>query len=61
MGGELSYKNGGDFKSIPLENNYILYVSYIKRDIIFELAKYAQEHTDINLNPDDYSKFGRKQ
>jgi len=37
-----------------------LYVSYIKRDTIFKLAKYAQEHTDINLNPDDYSKFGQE-
>jgi len=24
MGGDLSYQNGGDFKSIPLENNHIL-------------------------------------
>jgi len=35
------------------------HVSYIKRDIIFEPAKYVKEHTEISLNPDDYSKFGR--
>ncbi len=32
----------------------------IKRDIILELAKYAQEHTDIGLSPDDYSKFSQE-
>ena len=32
----------------------------IKRDIILELAKYSKEHTDVSLNPDDYSKFGQE-
>ena len=32
----------------------------IKRDIIFELVKYAKEHTEVDLNPDDYSKFSQE-
>ena len=32
----------------------------IKRDIILELAKYAQAHPEVELNPDDYSKFSRE-
>jgi type I restriction enzyme R subunit len=31
----------------------------IKRDIILELAKYAKEHPEVNLDPDDYSKFSK--
>ncbi len=27
------------------------------RDIILELAKYAKEHSEVDLNPDDYSEF----
>ena len=32
----------------------------IKRDIILELAKYAQVHPEVELNPDDYSNFSRE-
>lgn len=32
----------------------------IKRDIIIELAKYSKEHPDVELNPDDYSKFSKE-
>ncbi len=32
----------------------------IKRDIILELVKYAKEHTEVKLNPDDYSLFSRE-
>jgi len=32
----------------------------IKRDIILEIAKYDQEHSDIELNPDEYSKFSQE-
>ena len=32
----------------------------IKRDIILELAKYTKEHTEVDLNPDDYSKFSQE-
>ena len=32
----------------------------IKRDIILELAKYARAHPEVDLNPDDYSKFGQE-
>ena len=29
-------------------------------DIILELAKYAKEHTEVKLNPDDYSTFSQE-
>ena len=29
----------------------------IKKDIILELVKYAKAHPEMDLNPDDYSKF----
>jgi len=32
----------------------------IKRDIILELAKYAKEHPEVDLNPDDYSGFSQE-
>lgn len=32
----------------------------MKRDIILELAKYAKEHTEVKLNPDDYSLFSHE-
>jgi len=32
----------------------------IKRDIILELAKYAKEHTNVKLSPDDYSMFSQE-
>ena len=32
----------------------------IKRDIILELAKYSKDHTEVKLNPDDYSKFSQE-
>jgi len=32
----------------------------IKRDIILELAKYAQTHPEVGLSPDDYSKFSQE-
>ena len=32
----------------------------IKRDIIFELVKYAKDHTEVDLNPDDYSNFSQE-
>ncbi len=32
----------------------------IKRDIILELAKYAKEHHEVDLNPDDYSMFSQE-
>ncbi len=32
----------------------------IKRDIILELAKYAKEHPEMKLSPDDYSKFSQE-
>ncbi len=32
----------------------------IKRDIILELAKYSKEHPEVELNPDDYSKFSKE-
>ena len=32
----------------------------IKRDIILELAKYAKEHPEVDLNSDDYSKFSQE-
>ena len=31
----------------------------IKRDIILEVAQYAKEHPEVNLDPDDYSKFSK--
>ena len=31
----------------------------IERDIILELAKYAKEHPEVDLDPDDYSKFSQ--
>ena len=32
----------------------------IKRDIILELVKYARAHPEVDLNPDDYSKFSQE-
>ncbi len=32
----------------------------IKRDIILELAKYAKEHPEISIQPDDYSSFSQE-
>ncbi|MFC2018689.1 type I restriction endonuclease subunit R [Chloroflexota bacterium] len=32
----------------------------IKRDIILELAKYAKAHPEVDLDPDDYSKFSQE-
>ena len=32
----------------------------IKRDIILELAKYAQSHPEVTLSPDDYSDFSKE-
>ncbi len=32
----------------------------IKKDIILELAKYSKEHTEVKLNPDDYSMFSQE-
>ncbi|GAH88858.1 unnamed protein product, partial [marine sediment metagenome] len=32
----------------------------IKKDIILELVKYAKEHPEVNLNPDDYSRFSQE-
>ncbi len=29
----------------------------IKKDIILELVRYDKEHPEVDLNPDDYSKF----
>jgi len=32
----------------------------IKKDIILELVKYAREHPEVDLNPDDYSRFSQE-
>ena len=32
----------------------------IKRDIILELAKYIEDHTEVKLKPDDYSEFSQE-
>jgi len=32
----------------------------IKREIILEIAKYAKEHPEIKMDPDDYSSFSRE-
>ena len=34
--------------------------STIKKDIILELVKYAREHPEVDLNPDDYSRFSQE-